>query len=96
MPGYFFDKLVGLVGDEFDMEFKSMKEMYEQEQGDPVERLREMAQEEREVNPNSILSSAGRTRRLLEGRMYMFKYMPKMANKLPYFDMFPVGLVMNG
>ena len=95
MPAYFFDKLVGLVGDEFDMEFKSMKEMYEQEQGDPVERLREMAQEEREVNPNSILSSAGRTRRLLEGRMYMFKYMPKMANKLPYFDMFPVGLVMN-
>ena len=25
----------------------------------------------------------------------MFKYQPKMASKLPYYDMFPVGLVMN-
>ena len=50
MPAYFFDKLVGLVGDEFDMEFKSMKEMYDKDQGDPVERLREMAQEERDAN----------------------------------------------
>ena len=29
MPAYFFDKLVGLVGDEFDMEFKSMKDLYQ-------------------------------------------------------------------
>ena len=40
MPAYFFDKLVNLVGDDFDMEFKSMKDLYEKEQGDPVERLR--------------------------------------------------------
>ena len=65
MPAYFFDKLVGLVGDEFDIEFKSMKEMYEKDQGDPVERLREMAQEERDANPTTILSGAGRTRRLM-------------------------------
>lgn len=95
MPAYFFDKLVNLVGDDFDMEFKSMKDLYEKEQGDPVERLREMAAEQRRTNPTEILSGAGRTRRLLPGRMYMFKYMPKMASKLPYYDMFPVGLVMN-
>ena len=77
MPAYFFDKLVGLVGDEFDMEFKSMKDLYQKEQGDPVERLRELAQEERDANPTTILSGAGRTRRLMEGRMYMFKYLPK-------------------
>ena len=54
-----------------------------------------MAEEERTTNPQQILSGAGRTRRLMEGRMYMFKYMPKMASKLPYYDMFPVGIVMN-
>ena len=77
------------------MEFKSMKDLYQKEQGDPVERLRELAEEERTTNPQQILSGAGRTRRLMEGRMYMFKYMPKMASKLPYYDMFPVGIVMN-
>ena len=75
MPAYFFDKLINLVGDEFDMEFKSMKDLYQKEQGDPVERLRELAEEERTTNPQQILSGAGRTRRLMEGRMYMFKYM---------------------
>lgn len=95
MPAYFFDKLVGLVGDEFDMEFKSMKEMYQTEQGDPVERLREMAEQEREANPTTILSGAGRTRRLMEGRMYMFKYLPKNYNRLPYYDMFPCGIIQN-
>ena len=29
MPAYFFDKLLNLVGDEFDMEFKSMKDLYQ-------------------------------------------------------------------
>ena len=77
------------------MEFKSMKDLYQKEQGDPVERLRELAEEERTTNPQQILSGAGRTRRLMEGRMYMFKYMPKMAKQLPYWDMFPVGIVMN-
>jgi hypothetical protein len=72
-----------------------MKDLYQKEQGDPVERLRELAEEERTTNPQQILSGAGRTRRLMEGRMYMFKYMPKMASKLPYYDMFPVGIVMN-
>ena len=95
MPAYFFDKLVSLVGDEFDMEFKSMKDLYTKENGDPVTRLRELAELEREANPSTILSGANRTKRILPGRMYMMKYMPKMANKLPYYDMFPVGIIMN-
>lgn len=95
MPAYFFEKLLNLVGDEFDMEFKSMKELYNVEQGDPVKRLREMAELERDTRPNQILAGANRTKRLLPGRMYMFKYMPENKNKLPYYDMFPVGIVMN-
>ena len=95
MPAYFFEKVLNLVGDQFDMEFKSLKDLYTQQEGDPVEKLRELAEAERTSNPNTILSGAGRTKRLLPGRMYMFKYMPKMKAQLPYWDMFPVGLVMN-
>jgi len=95
MPAYFFEKLLNLVGDEFDMEFKSMKQLYKEEEGDPVKRLRELAEQERDARPQSILAGANRTKRLLPGRMYMFKYMPKMKDKLPYYDMFPVGIVMN-
>ena len=46
MPAYFFDKLVGLVGDEFDMEFKSMKDLYSKEQGDPVGEVETVEDEE--------------------------------------------------
>ena len=94
MPAYFFEDLVHLTGEEFDQKFKSMQDLYKKEEGDPVIRLREMAEAEREAKPGSILNSAGRTRRLLPGRFYMFKYLPKMRNQLPYYDMFPVGLVM--
>ena len=83
MPAYFFDKLLNLVGDEFDMEFKSMRDLYLEQEGDPVERLRKMAEEERVTNPSTILSGAGRTKLLRPGRMYMFKYMPKMKAHLP-------------
>ena len=95
MPAYFFEKVLSLVGDEFDMEFKSLQDLYMKEEGDPVEKLRELAEAERTTNPNTILAGAGRTKLLRPGRMYMFKYMPKMAKQLPYWDMFPVGLVMN-
>ena len=95
MPAYFFEKILNLVGDEFDMEFKSMKDLYTEQEGDPVEKLRQLAEEERVSNPSTILSGAGRTKLLRPGRMYMFKYMPKMKSQLPYWDMFPVGLVMN-
>ena len=83
MPAYFFDKLLNLVGDEFDMEFKSLKDLYTEQEGDPVEKLRELAELERVNNPNTILSGAGRTKLLRPGRMYMFKYMPKMKAQLP-------------
>ena len=46
MPAYAFEKLINLTADEFDMKFKSMKDLYTKEQGDPIEYLREMAQEE--------------------------------------------------
>jgi|TARA_R100000081_G_C4815783_1_gene174919 hypothetical protein len=95
MPAYFFDKLLNLVGDEFDFEFKSLQDLYTQQEGDPVEKLRELAEAERLANPNTILSGAGRTKLLRPGRMYMFKYIPKMKSQLPYWDMFPVGIVMN-
>ena len=95
MPAYFFDKLLNLVGDEFDMEFKSLQDLYKEQEGDPVEKLRELAENERLYNPNTILSGAGRTKLLRPGRMYMFKYIPKMKSQLPYWDMFPVGIVMN-
>ena len=37
MPAYFFEKILNLVGDEFDMDFKSMKDLYTEQEGDPVE-----------------------------------------------------------
>lgn len=97
MPAYAFEKLINLTADEFDMKFKSMKDLYTKEQGDPIEYLREMAQEEIRTNPTQVLNSAGRTKRLLPGRFYMFRYNPKMKSspQLPYYDMFPVVLVIN-
>ena len=92
MPAYFFEELVHLTGEEFDQKFKSMQSMYKTEQGDPIERLREMAAETSDEAPSTILSGAGKTRRLMEGRFYFFKYLPKMRNELPYYDMFPAGL----
>ena len=92
MPAYFFEELVHLTGEEFDTKFKSMQSMYKTEQGDPVERLREMAAETSDEAPSTILSGAGKTRRLMEGRFYFFKYLPKMRNELPYYDMFPAGM----
>ena len=75
MPAYFFEDLVHLTGQEFDTKFKSMSQMYNMEQGDPVERLREMAAEASENAPSTILSGAGKTRRLMPGRFYFFKYL---------------------
>ena len=97
MPAYAFEKLVNLTSQEFDIKFKSMKDLYTKEQGDPIQYLRELAQEEVRTNPNTILQSAGKTRRILPGRFYMFRYDPKLktSSQLPYYDMFPVVLVTN-
>ena len=63
MPAYFFEDLVHLTGEEFDQKFKSMQDLYKTEEGDPVVRLRQMAEEARDSRPGTILNSAGRTRR---------------------------------
>lgn len=98
MPGYAFETLIKFTEDEFDMKFKSMKDLYLKEEGDPIKYLRELAEQETQQRPEKILQGAGRTKRLMPGRFYMMKYMPKNRNKkdiLPYYDMFPVILVMN-
>jgi len=38
---------------------------------------------------------SGKTRRLLPGRMYMMRYLPKNRDTLPYYDIFPVFFCMN-
>jgi hypothetical protein len=97
MPGYVFDKVLNMTSDEFGIQFKSMKDLYTKENGDPIEHLRELAEEELRVNPQKILSGSGGTKRLMPGRFYLFKYNPINKGKpnLPYYDMFPVVLVTN-
>ncbi len=97
MPGYVFDKVLNMTSDNFGIQFKSMRDLYVKENGDPIEYLREMAQEEMDLRPQRILSGSGGTKRLLPGRFYMFKYNPINKGKpnLPYYDMFPVVLVTN-
>tara|TARA_B100000575_G_scaffold290049_1_gene292963 strand:+ start:882 stop:1544 length:663 start_codon:yes stop_codon:yes gene_type:complete len=96
MPAYFFQKAVEMTSEEFDFEFKSMREMYKKFEGDPIKRLRELGEEEARNSPNQLLQSAGRTKRLLPGRMYMFNYRnPISKASADYYDMFPVVLVMN-
>ena len=96
MPAYFFQRAIEMTSEEFDFEFKSMKEMYKKFEGDPIKRLREIGEEEARNSPNQLLQSAGRTKRLLPGRMYMFNYRnPISKATADYYDMYPVVLVMN-
>ena len=94
MPAYFFQRAIDMAQEDFEQELKSMRALYE---GDirPVERIREIAQEQDDVNPNQLLVGTGRTKRLLSGRLYMFNYRNSIAkNELPYYDMYPVVLVI--
>ena len=96
MPAYFFQKAIKMTSEEFDFEFKSMREMYKKFEGDPIKRIRELGEEEAKNSPNQLLQSAGRTKRLLPGRMYMFNYInPISKATADYYDMYPVVLVMN-
>ena len=95
MPAYFFQRAVDMTQSEFDQELTSMRAMYS---GDvrPVERLRQIAEEEDNLNPMQLLQGTGKTKRLLSGRLYMFNYRNPIAKQsLPYYDMFPVVLVIN-
>ena len=40
--------------------------------------------------PKQLMKQAGRSTRLLPGRLYMFQYEAKGADTLPYFDRFPL------
>ena len=96
MTAYFFQRAIEMTSEEFDFEFKSMKEMYKKFESDPIKRLREIGEEEARTNPTQLLQSAGRTKRLLPGRMYMFNYRnPISKAKADYYDMYPVVLVTN-
>lgn len=50
-----------------------------------VVRLRQMRPQ-----PKKIMQQDGRSTRLLPGRLYMFMYEAKTADKLPYYDQFPL------
>lgn len=55
--------------------------------------LRGKAQEVRAVDPNRILRQglAERARNVvMPGRMYLFRYEPKLKDDLPYYDKFPL------
>ena len=95
MAAYLFQQMAAMTSDEFGMKFKSMKDLYTKENGDPVVWLREQAEQMKLETPQKLLQDAQRTKRLLPGRMYMMKYKPKNINKLPYYDMFPVFMCMN-
>lgn len=45
-----------------------------------------------QVNPARVIARDrdSLTSRILPGRMYMFQYDPKLKNKLPYYDSFPL------
>lgn len=93
MPAFKFQQVVKMTEEQFGMEFRSLSDLHSNP--DPLEWLREQAQELRKTNPQSLLQMAGKTKRLLPGRMYMMRYNPVGKNTLPYYDMFPVFFCMN-
>lgn len=93
MPAFKFQQVVKMTEQEFGMEFKSLKDLHSQQ--DPLDWLREQAQELRKLNPQALLQMSGKTRRLLPGRMYMMRYNPVHKETLPYYDLFPVFFCMN-
>jgi hypothetical protein len=95
MASYLFQKAVQMTSEEFGMKFESLQDLHRKERGDPVEWLRQQAEEMRKTSPNKILNDGQRTKRLLPGRMYMMRYNPIHKDTLPYFDMFPVFFCMD-
>lgn len=96
MPAYFFQRAINMTSEEFDFEFKSMKQLYEKFDGDPVDYIRKLGEDEAKTNPNQLLQGAGRTKRLLPGRVYMFNYRnPISKASADYYDMYPVVMVIN-
>lgn len=50
-----------------------------------------------QVSPSRMLDSdrSALTEKLLPGRMYMFTYDPKTKDKLPYYDTFPLSVIVD-
>lgn len=92
MVAYVWQSVIQMAETEFNMKFRSLQEIHNQGslQDSPLEFIREAAQQEEITNPQKLLQGAGRTKRLLPGRMYMMRYKPQNMNTLPYWDMFPV------
>lgn len=44
------------------------------------------------ITPNKVLSGSGGSHvtKIVPGNLYFFSYYPKMAEKLPYYDLFPL------
>lgn len=93
MPAFAFQKVVRMTEEQFGMEFKSLQDLHAKQE--PLEWLREQAQELRKTSPQQLLQGSGKTKRLLPGRMYMMRYNPINKATLPYYDMFPVFFCMN-
>jgi len=98
MPAYFFQRALDMTSSQFDEEMTSMRTLYKTAQGSQtaVQYLRELAEDDDSFNPVQLMQGAGRTKRLMPGRMYMFNYRnPISKSRLPYYDMYPVVLVIN-
>ena len=58
--------------------------------------LRQMAFDVHKQNPHTIINTAANFKRMEKlsinsiGKMYLFNYDPKLKDKLPYYDMFPL------
>ena len=89
MPAYFFQRALDMTSSQFDEEMTSMRTLYKTAQGSQtaVQYLRELAEDDDSFNPVQLMQGAGRTKRLMPGRMYMFNYRnPISKSRLPTVD----------
>jgi hypothetical protein len=49
-----------------------------------------LAMDKQLLRPNAIMSETTLTARLIPGKLYAFKYLPKGKKDLPYYDTFPM------
>lgn len=96
MPAYLFQQYVRMTEVEFGMKFKSLSSM-RNDGSSPLQWLREQTiqvTKESDARPQDVLNGAGKTKRLLPGRMYLMRYDPVGKRTLPYYDRFPLIFVM--
>lgn len=96
MPAYLFQKYVQMTEAEFGMEFKSLSS-FRNNNSEPLDWMRDQISEitnPQQFRPQDVLAGAGKTKRLLPGRMYLMRYNPAGKQELPYYDTFPLIFVM--